>query len=60
MGGDCMDSFVTFRDLLEIGTFLISLATFIVSLCKNMTTVITKEKEITALATKLVAVKSFN
>ena len=30
-----VDSFVTFRDLLEIGTFLISLATFIVSLCKK-------------------------
>ena len=30
-----LDSFVTFRDLLEIGTFLISLATFITSLCKN-------------------------
>ena len=30
-----LDSFVTFRDLLEIGTFLISLATFIVSLCKK-------------------------
>ncbi|WP_288595444.1 hypothetical protein [uncultured Ruminococcus sp.] len=30
-----MDSFVTFRDLLEIGTFLISLATFITSLYKK-------------------------
>jgi len=30
-----VDSFVTFHDLLEIGTFLISLATFIMALCKN-------------------------
>jgi len=30
-----LDSFVTFRDLLEIGTFLISLATFITSLYRN-------------------------
>ena len=30
-----VDSFVTFRDLLEIGTFLISLATFITSLYKK-------------------------
>ncbi len=30
-----VDSFVTFRDLLEIGTFLISLASFITSLYYN-------------------------
>ena len=30
-----MDQYVTFGDLLKIGSFLISLATFIVSLCKK-------------------------
>ena len=56
-----MDSFVTFRDLLEIGTFLISLASFITSLYYNhKNSNHKKKKKYPPLATKLWRLKLFN